>query len=92
MVSRQAAEAALTKPLYAGVGLGELALSALPATAKSLSQQARTRLRTLHEVLSPAALRSAADVYADQAGHAYEHFARRGRELLARAAEDGSSR
>ena len=68
MVSHEAAEAALTKPLYAGIGLGELALRSIPALAKSLPQQARTRLRGLQETLSPAAMRSAADIYADQAG------------------------
>lgn len=91
MVSRKAAETAVKTPFYACVGLGELALnraSALPAEAraavKSLPEEARSRVKSLQQVLSPTSVRTVADIYADQAGHALTHFAKRGEQVVAR--------
>lgn len=91
MVSRKAAETAVKTPFYACVGLGELALnraSALPAEAraavKSLPEEARSRVKSLQQVLSPTSVRTVTDIYADQAGHALTHFAKRGEQVVAR--------
>jgi len=89
--SRKTAETVVKKPFYAWVGLGDLALSrasSIPAEAravvKSLPDEARSRVKNLQQVLSPTAVRGAADIYTDQAGHALTHFAKRGEQVVAR--------
>ncbi|HVX46509.1 MAG TPA: hypothetical protein VHC49_21625 [Mycobacteriales bacterium] len=88
---RKAAETAVKTPFYACIGLGDLALSratSIPgearAIAKSLPDEARSRVKNLQQVLSPTAVRTVADIYADQAGHALTHFAKRGEQVVAR--------